>query len=247
LELKFQVPLSKRMRIELSIIIPTLNEEKYLPRLLESIKKQTYKNYEIIVSDAGSCDRTVPIAKKYRCKVVKGGLPAKGRNNGAKIAKGKHLLFLDSDVLLFDNNFLQRMIQEVQKKKADIGTCKAKPIDADFMGIVIHTLLNIYWVVNQWSKPYVWGPCIFASKKIFNKIGGFDTRFRVGEDIDFGRRAAKAGKFRVLNVYFGISVRRFRKEGYIKGGLTYIKVGIGNLFNKIERDDNRFKFYGEKK
>lgn len=54
----------------LSIIIPTLNEEKYLPRLLDSIYKQDFKNYEIIVSDAGSSDKTFEVAKRYGTKFI---------------------------------------------------------------------------------------------------------------------------------------------------------------------------------
>ena len=51
----------------LSIIIPSLNEEKYLELLLASIKKQNYKDFEIILADAGSNDATIDIAKKYNC------------------------------------------------------------------------------------------------------------------------------------------------------------------------------------
>ena len=87
----------------LSIIIPTKNEEYYLPKLLESIKRQDYKNYEIIVADAGSKDKTRDVARKSGCKVVKGGLPSIGRNNGAKYAKGELLLFLDADTVLPEN------------------------------------------------------------------------------------------------------------------------------------------------
>jgi len=72
----------------LSIIIPTLNEENYLPFLLESIKNQDFKDYEIIVADAGSHDKTREIAKNFGCKVVSGGLPAKGRNEGTKFSRG---------------------------------------------------------------------------------------------------------------------------------------------------------------
>ena len=68
-----------------SIIIPTYNEEEYLPVLLDSIKEQDFDDYEIIVADANSTDKTVEIAKDYGCIVVEGGLPAVGRNNGAKI------------------------------------------------------------------------------------------------------------------------------------------------------------------
>ena len=79
----------------LSIIIITKNEEKCLPRLLESIKRQNFRDYEIIVSDAQSTDRTREIALAYGCKIVEGGLPSVGRNNGARVAKGEILLFLE--------------------------------------------------------------------------------------------------------------------------------------------------------
>ena len=100
----------------LSIIIPTKNEEHYLPKLLDSIKKQEYKDYEIIVADGGSNDRTKEIARKYGCKLVKGGLPSVGRNNGAKVAKGYLLLFLDADFIL-PEGFLKNLVQEIKKKR----------------------------------------------------------------------------------------------------------------------------------
>ena len=99
----------------LSIIIPCLNEEEYLPLLLESVKKQKFLDYEIILADAGSKDKTLQIAKKYNCKIVPGGLPSKGRNQGAKKAKGDLLLFLDADVILPDGFF----------KDADILVCES--------------------------------------------------------------------------------------------------------------------------
>ena len=72
-----------------------MNEEKYLPALLDSMKKQKYKNFEIIVSDNFSKDKTRSIAKSYGCRIVNGGSYSDGRNKGANAAKGKYLLFLD--------------------------------------------------------------------------------------------------------------------------------------------------------
>src|SRR5574344_819167 len=85
----------------LSIIIPTLNEEKNITRLLKQITNQQIGDmYEILIADAGSKDKTCEIAKNFGARVVPGGLPAVGRNSGAKYAKGDILLFLDADLEL---------------------------------------------------------------------------------------------------------------------------------------------------
>src|SRR3989338_6990801 len=123
----------------LSIIIPAYNEETYLPKLLDCIKKQTYRDYEVIVADANSKDRTRAIAKKYGCKIVRSGsLPGIGRNNGAKAAKGDILVFLDADVLL-DDDFLESAIKEFEKRKLGCASVKIVPqgnkmIDRIFLG-----------------------------------------------------------------------------------------------------------------
>ena len=86
----------------LSIIIPTLNEEKYLPRLLDSIRQQDFSDYEIIVSDGFSEDNTAKIAVAAGALLVqdKKRSPARQRNAGAAAAHGETILFLDADTVL---------------------------------------------------------------------------------------------------------------------------------------------------
>ncbi|MDD3939883.1 MAG: glycosyltransferase, partial [Patescibacteria group bacterium] len=102
----------------LSIIIPTLNEEKYLPRLLESIKRQEFSDYEIIVSDAGSSDKTKMVAENYGANFILSNKikhPSFQRNKGAEISKGGILLFLDADSVLPDG-FLQKTVNQFKAK-----------------------------------------------------------------------------------------------------------------------------------
>src|SRR3989338_8659745 len=90
-----------------SVIIHTLNEEKYLPNLLNSLKKQTYKDFEIIILDANSQDKTTEIAQLYKTKFPvlkilkkkKSTLPHH-RNIAASKTKGRYLVFLEADVIL---------------------------------------------------------------------------------------------------------------------------------------------------
>src|SRR3989344_3168528 len=108
----------------LSIIIPTHNEENYLPKLLKCIKKQSYKDYEIIIGDAFSTDRTIEIAKNCGCRIVKdavpNGGPAMGRNNAAKKARGEMLLFLDADSGI-DAGFISTALKEIKERNLDVA------------------------------------------------------------------------------------------------------------------------------
>ena len=76
--------------------------------------------------NANSKDATVDIAKQYGCVVVPGGLPAKGRNSGARVAKGEILFFLDADTILPDH-FLKRSLQGLAKRNLDIASFRLKP------------------------------------------------------------------------------------------------------------------------
>ncbi|HFX18021.1 MAG TPA: glycosyltransferase family 2 protein, partial [Flavobacteriales bacterium] len=72
--------------MKLGIIIPTKNEEKFLPLLAKSLLSQTFKNYVVIIADANSTDKTREIAKSYGFKIIEGGMPHEGRNAGAAAA-----------------------------------------------------------------------------------------------------------------------------------------------------------------
>ena len=126
----------------LSIVIPTLNEEEYLPNLLESIARQDFKDYEIIVADAGSQDKTLEIAQKYGCNIVPGGLPAKGRNNGAKAAKGEVLFFIDADTVL-PESFLKNTMDEFTLRNMDIASFRLNPFPKNKMSyFLVNTFYN---------------------------------------------------------------------------------------------------------
>ena len=143
----------------LSIIIPAYNEEEYLPKLLKCIKNQTCKDYEVIVADADSKDKTRQVAKKHGCKIVKGGLPAVGRNSGAKIAKGDILLFLDADVW-FDDNFLKNAIDEFQKRKLDVAGFYIHPIGDNVVDKIFFAIFNLWIFSTQFFYPNASGSCI---------------------------------------------------------------------------------------
>lgn len=228
--------------MKISIVIPTLNEEKMLSRLLDSIRGQDFDDYEVIVADANSKDRTREIAESAGCRVVDGGLPAAGRNAGARTAAGELLFFLDADVIL-PPGFIRNVCNEMEDRFIDIATCEIRPLSDYQLDRIIHKLINLAVILNLWIDPKAFGFCIFVTKRLFNRIGGFDETIYVAEDSDFVKRASVYRQLRFLtSAYIMVSIRRFEKEGrfaYMKKG---IKLNLYRTFRGEIRNDEVVKY-----
>lgn len=227
----------------LSIVIPSLNEEKYLPTLLASLKNQDFKDFEIILADAGSKDKTLDIAREHGCKIVPGGLPAKGRNEGAKVAMGEYILFLDADLTL-KKDFLSRAMKAFLKdKRVGIAGFPIMPSDGKIIDKIFYGALNTFSFLTQKILPYT-ACAILVKKDVHQKIGGFDESIIFIEDYPYGKAAAKICKYKFMagNVFYA-SARRFRKDGRFKVYAKYILAQIYMIFfGAIKTDIFRYKF-----
>lgn len=222
--------------MELSIIIPTLNEEQYLPLLLESIKAQTFTDYEIIVADAGSQDKTVEIAQNFGCRATKGGLPAKGRNEGAKIAQGNLFLFTDADNIFVSPSFLEDLI--VQFKERNLGSASFLiHSDGNSLDKFFYLFYNLWVKLTQNLLPHATNS-VLVKRSIHQKMGGFDEEIKIAEDQEYVRRAQKYGKFGLIETDPVLnSCRRYRAEGRIKNYLKYFLSGIIMFFSGAVKSD----------
>lgn len=207
----------------LSIIIPTPNEEKYLPNLLQCLKNQTFKDFEIIVADALSKDITREIAIKSGARIVDGGLPGLARNNGAAVAKGEILLFCDADVV-FGKLFLQRSIAEFKKRKLSTSNSLLGYYPNEFLYLFIYLGWNVIQILyNIFDKPIDSTQCMFTTKQNFEILNGFIPDLSLAEDQDFIERTVKnGGSFGILKTWIGPSPRRFKKVGLFKVLRAYI-------------------------
>jgi glycosyltransferase involved in cell wall biosynthesis len=234
--------------VELSIVIPTYKEEKYLPKLLNCLRKQTYKDFEVIVADKPFKDKTRKIAREFKCKIVNGGLPSYGRNEGAKIANGDYILFLDADVR-FEKYFIEKYLNWHKSKNLGSSTCWSFSYDKThkFDSFIVYNFMNLgnlLIFLTQGIKPSANGFCIMIKKNIHDKINGFDEKIEYGEDSEYVQRAKNFGKFAIcLRTAVYPSIRRFTKNGPIKMCLKYIYLITKREF--VGYDKKNAKYFEE--
>lgn len=221
-----------------SIIVPTYMEEKYIGKTLRSVRKQTYKNYELIVIDSASSDKTVKIAKKYADKVIltkKRGI-ALGRNMGAKAASGIILLFIDADTFL-EKNFVERIVNKFRSKDV-VGVCGYIKSYGSLANKITYWLCSeIAWLSTLLNIPLFYGMCMAWRKNAFERIGGFDEHLTTGEDIIITRKMARHGKCVLLrNAIAVTSPRRVVGMGLLNAVAFHIKNFFRIIFFKKPAD-----------
>ena len=219
--------------VEWSIIIPTLNEEKYLPKLLDSIEAQDFDNYEIIVVDSESDDNTVGVARDYGCRVLKGqrGIPSINRNIGAKHARGKNLIFFDADVVL-PNGFLRDNTSYFEEKGFDVAGGYSWPVEKSTLNNLLRLMVNTGLFLSQYIKPAATGCCIFAKKSLHEKFS-FDESLKFFEDATYVETMVRNdAKFGLLRSPLEVSMRRFDKYGPIKTSIKSVRLIMESLLEK---------------
>ncbi len=232
----------------LSIIIPTYNEEEYLPRLLASIRSQDFDGYEIVVADASSTDKTREVAARFGARVVQGGMPGPGRNRGAEAAQGDILLFLDADVVLPEVGWLSAKMEQFERRGLDAGTCLVKAMSGKLIDHVSHNVFNAHMMATQFMLAHAPGFCIFARKSLHERIGGFDESIKLAEDHDYVERARQVGTFRVMHgSRIRVSVRRFERDGRFSIFGKYLLAELHLLLHNRIRDDRFAYTFGHAK
>jgi glycosyltransferase involved in cell wall biosynthesis len=204
-----------------SVVIPALNEERHLGRLLSDIQRQSRRPDEIIVVDAGSRDATVRIAERSPVTVLYGGTPvARGRNVGGYSAKGDLIFFLDADTRL-PESFFEDFVSEVERRRLDIACPRYLPYDSTPAIRAIHAFWNVVLKVTERTLPSGAGHCIALRRELFRESRGFDASLKF-DDIELVRRLSKARRFGSVGASILVSDRRYREEGILRTFLSHL-------------------------
>ncbi len=206
----------------ISVVIPTLNEEKNIGNTLKELRKMLPKA-QLIAADGGSTDKTAKIAEKTADKVClentrKSYRPSigAGRNAGARHAVNEWIVFCDADNIP-PKSFFTRMMQEFENPGVVGFGGKIMPKDATFMQTWLFEIFNlIVQVSTLFGHPVIAGNAAAYKKKAFDAVGGFDEEMEASEDQDLCVRIAKKGK--VIydpEVVTYTSNRRLKKFGMV--------------------------------
>jgi GT2 family glycosyltransferase len=201
----------------LSVIIPVHNGGAHLPRCLDALGASDLKGYEVMVVDDGSTDGSGDVARARGFEVVRLDArrgPAAARNEGARRARAKLLLFIDADVLARADTLtrVERFFREHEEAAALFGSYDDAP---DAQGFVSQYKNLAHHFVHQRSRADAetfWAGCGAVRREAFAAVGGFDeTRYTRPsiEDIELGRRLRRRG-FRIT-LDRGLQVKHLKR------------------------------------
>lgn len=234
----------------ISVIVPAYNEEKFIGTLLESLAAQEIDEpVEVVVADANSKDKTREVAEGFRARfaklaIVSGGMPAVGRNSGARASSGNPMVFLDADMEVPDRSFLARNVGYFRMHRFGAATTKLVPQSDKWIDRVMVGSYNMLLRPAVFIRP-LGSMCIVADREVFEKVGGYPEDVIMAEDHDFVLRCSKVGKYGILPVPTHFHVRRFDKEGRWGLALMYLKATVMRVFRgPIKKFDYEFGKFG---
>jgi len=188
-----------------SIIVPVFNRPDEVDELLESLTRQTLKNFEVVIVEDGSkipckdvCDKYANILDLHYYAKLNSG-PGQSRNYGAERANGEWLIVLDSDVVLPDG-YLQAVENELREMPADAwgGPDAAHPSFTPVQKAISYSMTSFFTTGGirggkaKLDKFYPRSFNMGIRREVYQQLGGF-SKMRFGEDIDFSYRIVEAG------------------------------------------------------
>ncbi|WP_222981765.1 TIGR04283 family arsenosugar biosynthesis glycosyltransferase [Flagellimonas meishanensis] len=221
----------------ISIIIPVLNEERYIGPLLEHLSRiaGTSNIGEILCVDGGSKDNTRTIAEQAGARVIKS---KRGRaiqmNLGARVAHGDILYFLHADT--FPPKDFDKKILHAVEKGFETGCFRMK-FDTR------HPFLRFFAWFSRINHSLCRGgdQSLFVSRTIFLESGGFNEAYLIYEDSEFIRRLYRHTRFKVLPDYVITSARKYRELGWMRLQFHFAMIHLKNYLGA--GPDELFRYY----
>jgi len=230
---------------ELTIVVPSKNEAKLIPRLLNSLLQQNYpkmRNTKILVADANSTDGTPEVALSFRDRLnvatVRGGMPSVGRNLGAAQANSSYVLFIDADIELANPSVVRRAVELAQRRQLHCVTTNILCGNGSWIDNLLYAAGNFFQYLSRLHRPFATGMFMLFDRQKFRELGGFDERVFYAEDYLLSRNVERK-RFGIVHGPVYTTNRRFQKMGHLRVVWLFLKT-VMNSWNEgyFQRDHN---------
>lgn len=232
-----------------SVLMTAYNRELFLPEAIESVLKSTYENWELIIVDDASKDDTVSIARAYasrdgRIKVYVneanlGDYP--NRNKAARMARGKYIVFTDSDDWMFENA-LVKWVELIEKKQAKFGIFVPE-VFAEPCLVEPETTIRLHF----FEKPLLmFGPvATIVANNYFKEINGFPEKYGPANDMYYNLKAA-AG---TATLFFPFPLNDYRRHdgqeinnqfSYLYNSYRYLNDALREIDLKLNKPELKY-------
>jgi glycosyltransferase involved in cell wall biosynthesis len=194
--------------MKISFVIPAWNEEKLIGSTIESIQQSAQEyDFEIIVADDASDDRTAEIAKGLGATVVSCNNRQIGptRNDGARVASGDILVFVDADTIVSEQ-VVYETIEAIQNGAVAGGSFPMFEGDLPLLAKILTPMLRLIFKVLRIAA----GAYMFCTPESFEKAGKFDPKFFAAEEVHLSNKLHKFGKYKTIKSRVVTSGRKFR-------------------------------------
>ena len=191
----------------ISVLVPAFNEERWIAATIESVRQSFSAvgapDYELIVCDNNSTDRTAELAQAGGARVVfePHNQIARARNAAANAARGRWLIFLDADTLL-NPHTLQATLRSIESNRIGAGGAVLR-LDEPNLPARIRVIVNGWNRVSRWLNLAA-GSYLFCRRDAWQAVGGFDERYYASEELWFSKKLkrwcrAHGLKFQILS------------------------------------------------
>jgi glycosyltransferase involved in cell wall biosynthesis len=200
-------------------------------------------NTKVWVADANSTDGTPQLVLSFRDRldvgIIRGGLPAVGRNAGAALADSKYVLFCDADIEMAHPSVIRRAVELAQRKQLHCVTTNIVCRDGSWFDKIVYAGNDFFQYLSRLHKPFATGMFMLFDRNKFLELGGFNERATFAEDYLLSQRVAR-NKFGIVRGGVYTTNRRFQKMGHARVMHLFFSTAFNYWNEKFFLRDHRY-------
>jgi glycosyltransferase involved in cell wall biosynthesis len=200
-------------------------------------------NTKVWVADANSTDGTPQLVMSFRdlldVGIIRGGLPAVGRNAGAALADSKYVLFCDADIEMAHPSVIRRAVELAERKQLHCVTTNIVCRDGSWFDKIVYAGNDFFQYLSRLHKPFATGMFMLFDRNKFLELGGFNERAQFAEDYLLSQRVAR-NKFGIVRGGVYTTNRRFQKMGHARVMRLFFSTAFNYWNEKFFLRDHRY-------